>query len=98
MIFWIATSVESWIEKTKPIRTKVTNYTEYYKFTEKSCTYWNCPIHFGNFKKNIPWERRWCLLGEPLSHPKVIKTAKLRKMKKLVDYSTASLMSLELCL
>jgi hypothetical protein len=72
------------------------NFTEHYKFPEKRCTYWNCPVHFGNFRKNIPWEKQWCILGESLSHPKVVRMGKLRKMKKLVDYSTISLMSLEM--
>lgn len=70
-------------------------YTEYYKFHEKGCNYWNCPIHFGDFRKN-PWEKQWVLLDESISHPKVIKMAKLHKMKKLLDYSTASLMLLEM--
>lgn len=72
-------------------------YTEFYTFHEKnggSCNYWNCPIHFGNFRK-LPWERQWVLLGVPLSHPKVIKMSKLRRMKRLVDYNRLLLMSLE---
>jgi hypothetical protein len=72
-------------------------YVEYYRFAKKnggSCGYWNCPLHFGGFKR-LPWEKQRVLLGQSLLHPWVLRMAKLRRLKRLTDYNRLLLKSLQ---
>jgi hypothetical protein len=74
------------------------SFTEYYKlYDKKPCSYWNCPIHFGNLQ--IFKHPKFLLLGESINHPWVVKKNKLAyllRLAKLVQASTFSIMSLDL--
>jgi hypothetical protein len=43
-------------------------FIEYYKlYDKKPCTYWNCPLHFGNLQ--VFKHPKSLLLGESINHP-----------------------------
>ncbi|MGH9927291.1 MAG: hypothetical protein ACREAS_06360, partial [Nitrososphaera sp.] len=71
-------------------------FTEYYRFHEKPCSYWNCPVHYGNLQ--VFKHPKSLLLGESINHPWVVKKNKLEhllRFAKLVQKSTFSLMVLD---
>jgi hypothetical protein len=71
-------------------------FTEYYRFHEKPCSYWNCPIHFGNLR--VFKHPKFLLAGESESHPWVLKRNRLEdliRFAQLVQATTSSIMTLD---
>jgi hypothetical protein len=71
-------------------------FTEFYKFPEKQCLYWDCPKHYGNLQ--VFKYPKYFLAGETESHPWVVKRNRLEdliRFAKLVQLTTESLMSLD---
>jgi hypothetical protein len=72
-------------------------FTEYYKFPEKVCNYWDCPVHNSGELKVFKHSKS-LLLRESINHPWVVKKAKLDDLLRrasFVQSVTDSLMSMD---